>query len=93
MANKKKTTQEIIDRIVKLKRDGYTQRQIGRMIGIHHATVGKVLRGEPTQITILDKPDDEAINRKVSSIPQEIWDEWERVTSELRRYIKHDTEG
>lgn len=93
MANKKKTTQEVIDRIVKLKRDGYTQRQIGRMIGIHHATVGKVLRGEPTQIAILEKTDDEAIHRKVSSIPQELCDEWEMVTSELRRYIKHDTEG
>ena len=93
MAAKKKTTQEVIDKIVKLKCDGYTQRQIGRMIGIHHGTVGKVLRGEPTQITILEKPDDEKINRKVSSIPRELWDEWEKVTSELRRYIKHDAEG
>ena len=92
MAARKKATPDVVEKIMELKNIGYTQRQIGRMVGIHHATVGRVLRGEPTYVNASFEMDADAINRKVSSIPKELWDEWESVTAELRRHTRHDAE-
>lgn len=76
-------TQETQDRIVKLAKMGYDRVSVADMLGISTRTASKYAGG------IFASNERKSRGIKTYTIPKEVWDEWDRVTGNLRRYCKN----
>ena len=76
------TTQETQDRIVKLAKMGYDRVSVAEMLGISTRTASKYAGG------IFANNERKSRGIKAYAIPKEVWDEWDRVTGNLRKYCK-----
>ena len=76
--------------IIKLKKEGYSNREISRMIGIDRKTVKKYWDEFSVQISMLDKPDADLkmIHEKIASAPA--YDSSKRAR---RKYTKEIDDG
>ena len=76
------TTQETQDRIVKLAKMGYDRVSVAEMLGISTRTASRYAGG------IFACNERKSRGIKSYAIPKEVWDEWDEVTKNLRRYCR-----
>ena len=76
------TTQDVKDKIVELAKKGYDRVSVADMLGISTRTASKYAGG------IFASNERKSRGIKSYAIPKEIWDEWDRVTGNLRKYCK-----
>ena len=77
------TTQKEKDKIVELAKMGYDRVSVADMLGISTRTASKYAGG------IFASNERKSRGVKAYAIPKEVWDEWDRVTGNLRRYCKN----
>lgn len=59
--------------VKRLRKQGMTQRQIAAIVGMSYGGVSYILKPRSPE------------QNKTCNIPQSLWDEWDHITSEIRK--------